>query len=120
MLANWVGFACGFAPYGQVQWRLPLGIQILWGLILMAGLATFMPHSPRDLVRNGRVAEARKAFTKIRSDLHNRELHEEFGLMCAQIEYEKQREIKSYREIFRLYRRRVFVYVPPPRCCRRD
>jgi MFS family permease len=34
MTANWVGFACGYAPYGPVQWRVPLAIQIPWGIIL--------------------------------------------------------------------------------------
>ena len=28
VMSNWVGFACSYAPYGPVQWRLPLGIQI--------------------------------------------------------------------------------------------
>ena len=27
-LSNWVGMACSYAPYGVVQWRLPLAIQI--------------------------------------------------------------------------------------------
>lgn len=114
MVANWVGFACGFAPYGTVQWRLPLGLQIPWGITMFIGLVTFMPHSPRESVRKGKITEARKAFAKIRSDLHSRELHEEFSLMSAQIEYERSREITSYREIFRLYWRRVLVYVLLP------
>ena len=37
MMSNWVGFACSFAPYGPVQWRLPLGIQIPWGIVMFAG-----------------------------------------------------------------------------------
>ena len=28
------------------RWRLPLGIQVPWGVILFVGLCTFMPHSP--------------------------------------------------------------------------
>ena len=27
MMSNWIGFACSYAPYGPIQWRLPLGIQ---------------------------------------------------------------------------------------------
>jgi MFS family permease len=26
MTSNWVGMACGYAPYGATQWRLPLGV----------------------------------------------------------------------------------------------
>jgi MFS family permease len=111
MMSNWIGFACGYAPYGALQWRLPLGIQIPWGVIMFVGLATFMPNSPRQLIRQGKVDEARLEFIKIRRDLHSHDVHEEFALMRAQIEYEMQREITSYKEIFRLFRHRVMVYV---------
>jgi hypothetical protein len=90
MASNWIGFACSFAPYGPVQWRLPLGIQIPWGIIMFVGLLTFMPNSPRR-------------------DLHSDDVHREFEFMLAQINYEKEREITSYREIFRLFRHRVLV-----------
>lgn len=109
MASNWVGFACGYANYGQVQWRLPLGIQIPWGIILFIGLATFMPNSPRQLIRSGRVEQARLEFIKIRRDLESHEAYQEFAFMHAQIEYEMQREITSYKEIFRIYRHRAFV-----------
>ncbi|KAF2098065.1 putative MFS monosaccharide transporter [Rhizodiscina lignyota] len=111
MVSNWVGFACGYAPYGTVQWRLPLGIQVPWGIIMFIGLATFMPNSPRQLIRSGKVDEARREFIKIRSDLHSHELHEEFALMRAQINYETEREVKSVREVFTLYQRRAWVSI---------
>ncbi|KAL5084641.1 hypothetical protein Trisim1_011548 [Trichoderma cf. simile WF8] len=111
MLANWVGFACGYAPYGAVQWRLPLGLQLPWGIILFIGLATFMPNSPREMIHKGKIDEARQEFARIRSDLHSQELHEEFGLMRRQIEYERSRELTSFREIFKLYRHRVLVSI---------
>ena len=109
MLSNWVGFACGYAPYGSFQWRLPLGIQIPWGVILFIGLATFMPNSPRQLIRSGKIEAARLEFMKIRRDLNSNEVHEEFALMRAQIEFEMQREIKSLGEVFRLFRHRALV-----------
>lgn len=111
MVSNWVGYACSYAPYGPVQWRLPLGIQTPWGVIMLIGLITFMPNSPRQLVRSGKIEHARSEFIKIRRDLHSHEVQAEFALMRAQIEYEIEREITSYREIFRLFRRRVLVYV---------
>ncbi|KAF9885288.1 hypothetical protein FE257_013089 [Aspergillus nanangensis] len=111
MMSNWVGYACSFAPYGPVQWRLPLGIQIPWGIIMFCGLFTFMPDSPRHLIRSGKVEQARNEFTKIRRDLHSDEVNQEFVLMVAQIEYEKEREITSYREIWQLFRSRVLVSV---------
>ena len=111
MMSNWVGFACGYAPYGTTQWRLPLGIQIPWGIIMFIGLATFMPNSPRQLIRAGKVEEARREYIKIRRDLQSHEVHREFTLMRAQIEFETQREIKSIKEIFKLYRHRALVSI---------
>ncbi|XDG05381.1 hypothetical protein ABKA04_004996 [Annulohypoxylon sp. FPYF3050] len=111
MMSNWVGFACSYAPYGQTQWRLPLGIQIPWGVIMFTGLSTFMPDSPRQLLRNGKVEAAKREFARVRRDLKSHEVHEEFALMRAQIEFEMSREIKSYREVFTLFGRRAFVSI---------
>jgi hypothetical protein len=108
-MSNWVGFACSYAPYGSTQWRLPLGMQVPWGLILFIGLSTFMPDSPRQLLRIGKVEEARREFGKIRKDLGIEESAQEFGAMRAQIEYEVEREVKSYKEIWKLFRHRAFV-----------
>lgn len=116
MMSNWVGYACSYAPYGAMQWRLPLGIQIPWGVIMFCGLVTFMPNSPRHLIRNGKPEQARAEFARIRRDLEADELEREFTSMIAQIEYESEREITSYREIWKLYRSRVMVYVVPISC----
>ncbi|GBF65299.1 sugar transporter [Trichophyton mentagrophytes] len=111
MMSNWVGFVCSYAPYGPLQWRLPLSIQIPWGIIMFAGLATFMPNSPRQLLRIGRVDEARAAFLKIRRDYDLHESFEEFTVMKAQIEYEMRREVTSIREVFSLFKHRALVSI---------
>ena len=66
LLANWIGYACGFAPYGEFQWRFPLALQIPPGVILFIGLQFFLPDSPRWLIRVGRYDEALEAFKSIR------------------------------------------------------
>ena len=111
MTSNWIGFFCSYAPYGQTQWRLPLGIQIPWGIVMFIGLCTFMPDSPRQLIRNGKVDAARQEFVKIRRDLQSHEVHQEFALMRAQIEFEMQREVKSIKEVFKLFRHRALVSI---------
>jgi len=70
-----------------------------------------MPNSPRQLIRNGKIDQARKEFIKIRRDLQSHEVLEEFALMHAQIEYEMEREIKSYAEIYRLFRQRALASI---------
>lgn len=111
MVSNWVGFACSHAPYGTTQWRLPLGVQIPWGILMFAGLATFMPNSPRQLVRQDKIEEARGEFVKVRRDLQSHEIDDEFTAMLVQIQFEKEREVTSYREIFKLYRHRALVSI---------
>ncbi|SMQ52071.1 unnamed protein product [Zymoseptoria tritici ST99CH_1A5] len=111
MSSNWVGFACAFAPYGPVQWRLPLATQIPWGVLLFIGLCTFMPDSPRHLIRRGKIDQARAEFAKIRRDLHSHEAQHEFNLSVAQIQFEQRRELKSYRETFKLFRHRILVCI---------
>ncbi|OJK03375.1 hypothetical protein ASPACDRAFT_1894118 [Aspergillus aculeatus ATCC 16872] len=111
MASNWVGYACSYAPYGQVQWRVPLAIQVPWGIIMFAGLVTFMPDSPRHLIRVGQIEKARSEFIRGRRDLRPDEAHQEFSEMVAQIQYEKEREITSYKDIFRMFRRRALVSI---------
>ncbi|KAF2758973.1 putative MFS monosaccharide transporter [Pseudovirgaria hyperparasitica] len=112
MSSNFVGFASGYAPYGQIQWRLPLALQIPWGIILFCGLITFMPNSPRQLIRRGKPEEARAEFVKIRrTSASAADVQQEFALMQRQIEFEMQREVKSYKDIFRLYRHRAFASI---------
>lgn len=110
-VSNWTGFGFSYLGYGASQWRGPLGIQIPWGVIMFIGLATFMPNSPRQLIRQGKTEQARHEFVRIRRDLSSHEVHEEFAFMRAQIEYEMEREIKTYREIWRLYRHRALVSI---------
>ncbi|KAF4618504.1 hypothetical protein D9613_009787 [Agrocybe pediades] len=42
----------------SVSWRVPVGLQLLWGLILLSGIF-FLPESPRHLLGLGKDAEAR-------------------------------------------------------------
>ena len=70
-----------------------------------------MPNSPRQLIRQGKVDQARIAFVQIRRDLHSHDIQEEFALMRAQIEFEADREVKTYSEIFKLYRHRALVCI---------
>lgn len=68
-----------------------------------------MPNSPRQLIRSGKVDQARIEYLKIHRDLNLHEAQEEFAFMRAQIQFEMQREVTSYKETFRFFRHRAFV-----------
>lgn len=46
MIANWIGYAGGFAPNGDAQWRIPLATQIPPAIVLIP-LLILLPESPR-------------------------------------------------------------------------
>jgi len=47
------------------SYRIPIGIQFAWGLILGGGLL-FLPDSPRYFVKRGRVEKARESLVRLR------------------------------------------------------
>lgn len=49
---------------GSASWRIPVGLQMLWGLILLSGIF-FLPESPRHLLGCGKEAEARKVIARL-------------------------------------------------------
>lgn len=73
------------------------------GVIMFVGLARFMPHSPRQLIRSGKIEQARIAFVQPRRDLESLEADEEFALMSSQIQFEMEQEITSIEDVFKLF-----------------
>uniref|UniRef100_A0A0W0G654 Major facilitator superfamily (MFS) profile domain-containing protein n=2 Tax=Moniliophthora roreri TaxID=221103 RepID=A0A0W0G654_MONRR len=51
---------------GSASWRIPVGLQLLWGLILLSGIF-FLPESPRHLLGTRREDEARKVIANLNS-----------------------------------------------------
>lgn len=47
------------------SYRIPIGIQFCWALVLGGGLV-FMPDSPRYFVKRGRIEDARNALSRLR------------------------------------------------------
>jgi len=48
----------------SASWRIPVGLQMLWGLFLISGMF-FLPESPRFLLGTNREQEARKAIADV-------------------------------------------------------
>ena len=71
------------------QYRIPIGIQFAWGLILGGGLL-FLPDSPRYFVKRGRVEKARNALASLRGQPQDSEFVEaELAEIIANEEYER-------------------------------
>lgn len=66
---------------GSMSWRIPLGIQLIPGIVLAAG-CVFLPPSPRLLVLHGKYEEARASLARLRL----RGASEDGGDMLVQLE----------------------------------
>jgi len=72
------------------SYRIPIGIQFAWGLILGTGLF-FLPESPRYFVKKGEVEKARGVLSRLRGQPRDSEYIEvELSEIVANADYERQ------------------------------
>ncbi|GMF82765.1 unnamed protein product [[Candida] boidinii] len=67
-LGIFLGYCTTYGTYHNYdddkQWRIPLGLCFAWGTFLIVGM-TFMPESPRYLIENGKIEEAKKSLARV-------------------------------------------------------
>jgi len=72
------------------SYRIPIGIQFAWGLILAIGIFC-LPDSPRYFVKRGRVEQARQVLARLRGQPVDSELIElELAEIVANADYERR------------------------------
>jgi len=73
----------------RAAYRIPIGIQFAWGVVLAVGLF-FLPESPRFFVKRGQVEKARLALGRLRGQPPSSEYIEaELAEIIANEEYER-------------------------------
>jgi len=65
LLASGIDYATEGRP-NDSSYRIPIGIQFIFGFILGVGLL-FLPDSPRYFVKRGKIEKARNALTRLRN-----------------------------------------------------
>ncbi|KAJ7731327.1 general substrate transporter [Mycena maculata] len=71
------------------SYRIPIGVQFLWSLILGTGLL-FLPESPRFWVRKGDIEKATVALAQVRDQPRDSDyVQDELAEIIANLEYEK-------------------------------
>lgn len=69
-------------------YRIPIGIQFLWALILATGIAC-LPESPRYYVKRGKIEKAIKSLSSLRGQAPDSEyIQAELSEIIANHEYE--------------------------------
>ncbi|KAL8283937.1 hypothetical protein RQP46_005369 [Phenoliferia psychrophenolica] len=82
------------------SWRIPQGLQILWGLLIIIGVL-FVPESPRFLIQRGKIEEGRVALARMRSKAVDADvITHEMEQIQGNLEYEKSLGTSTYRELF--------------------
>ncbi|OTB07805.1 hypothetical protein M426DRAFT_317698 [Hypoxylon sp. CI-4A] len=70
------------------SYRIPIGLQMLWALILGTGLF-FLPESPRYYVKNGKLDSAAKTLSRLRGQpIESDFIQDELAEIIANHEYE--------------------------------
>lgn len=89
MLASCVGYATRDRT-DTGAFRVPIGVQILWALVLATGLL-LLPESPRYYVKKGRSDRAIESLSRLRGRPTTDDLlQDELAEIMANYEYEKQ------------------------------
>jgi len=88
LLAACVVYACENKS-GPESYRIPIGIQFAWAIILAGGLF-FLPDSPRYYVKKGRLEDASRSLQRLRGQPAESEyIQNELAEIIANEEYER-------------------------------
>ncbi|PVH87470.1 putative glucose transporter rco-3 [Cadophora sp. DSE1049] len=88
LLAACVVYACENKS-GAQSYRIPIGIQFAWAVILAGGLF-FLPDSPRYFVKRGRLEDASRSLQRLRGQPAESEyIQNELAEIIANEEYER-------------------------------
>jgi MFS family permease len=90
-LASYMGMAFYYASGPAAKWRGPLGVALLFPLIMLA-ILPFVPESPRFLLMRGKVDKARDIVLKLHSipnDPDNEFARGEFYQMSKQADLDR-------------------------------
>lgn len=103
LVATWTtyGTTKNFANTDSIQWRLPLGLQIIPAAVL-AVLILFFPESPRWLIDHGHQEKGLATLARLHShgDENDPWVRAEFEQIQDAITFEHEHEAKSYKELF--------------------
>ncbi|QSZ32771.1 hypothetical protein DSL72_002350 [Monilinia vaccinii-corymbosi] len=105
----WVDYFCSFIK-GDMSWRIPLLMQCVMGALLGVG-SLIIVESPRWLLDNDHDEEGMVVIANLYGggDIHNQKAREEYREIKMNVLMARQEGEKSYKDMFRRYRTRVFI-----------
>lgn len=105
----WVDYFCTYID-NDWSWRFPLLMQCIMGALLGFGSLVIV-ESPRWLLDNDHDEEGIVVIANLYGggDIHNTKARDEYRQIKMDVLLQRQEGEKSYRDMFRKYRTRVFI-----------
>ncbi|KAK5997193.1 High-affinity glucose transporter-like protein [Cladobotryum mycophilum] len=105
----WVDYGCGYIESNN-SWRIPLMMQCIMGALLGVGSLVIV-ESPRWLLDNDHDEEGMVVIANLYGggDIHNTKAREEYRDIKMNVLLQRQEGERTYSEMFRRYRNRVFI-----------
>ncbi|KAG5946234.1 hypothetical protein E4U53_006613 [Claviceps sorghi] len=105
----WVDYGCGFIE-NNLSWRIPLLMQCVMGALLGIGSLVIV-ESPRWLLDNDHDEEGMVVIANLYGggDIHNTKARDEYRDIKMNVLLQRQEGERTYSEMFRKYRTRVFI-----------
>lgn len=105
----WVDYFCSFID-NDYSWRIPLMMQCVMGALLGFG-SLLIVESPRWLLDNDHDEEGIVVIANLYGggDIHNAKARDEYREIKMSVLLQRQEGEKTYMEMFRRYRTRVFI-----------
>ncbi|KAF9262483.1 general substrate transporter [Marasmius fiardii PR-910] len=100
--ASWITYGCAQGiPGTQAEWRVPLGIQMIPALPLLAFIP-LLPESPRWLAEKGRIEDATAALARLHAHGNKSDVFVQAQVEDIQAEIQKSKETgsASWGELF--------------------
>lgn len=105
----WVDYFCSFID-NHYSWRIPLLMQCVMGALLGIG-SLIIVESPRWLLDNDHDEEGIVVIANLYGggDIHDPKARDEYREIKMDVLLQRQESEKSYKDMFRRYRTRVFI-----------
>lgn len=101
MLIGYItSFATEYSFTDERQWKIPLGLNFVWALIVIGGLY-YLPESPKYLIKKGKTTQAKQSIAKIiEKPEYDEEVSEHYEIFHKEVMEQNKVGEATWNEIY--------------------